>query len=83
MTALKIPYDQLSSDALQRLIEDFVTRDSTDYGETEVPLENKINQVLRQLETGKAVIIFDPKSQSCNIMRSDDQLVKKLDDQGG
>ncbi len=33
MTALKVPYDQLSPEALQGVIEEFVTRDGTDYGE--------------------------------------------------
>jgi uncharacterized protein len=80
MTALKIPYNQLSDKALQGLIENFVTRDSTDYGEIEIPLETKINQVLKQLQSGKAAIVFDRKSQTCNILRSNDPAVKVLDD---
>jgi uncharacterized protein YheU (UPF0270 family) len=72
MTPLKIPYDQLSPDALKGVIEEFVTRDGTDYGEHEVPLETKINQVLTQLKNGRAVIVFDPESETCNIMRADD-----------
>jgi uncharacterized protein YheU (UPF0270 family) len=56
MTAIKIPYDQLSPEALQGVVEEFVTRDGTDYGEVEVPLETKIAQVMNQLKSGKAVI---------------------------
>ena len=59
MTALKIPYDQLNSETLHGAIEEFVTRDGTDYGETEVSLETKISQVLGQLKSGKAVLVFD------------------------
>ena len=46
--ALKIPYDQLSPEAIHGVIEEFVTRDGTDYGEIEVSLETKISQVLIQ-----------------------------------
>ncbi len=42
MTALKIPYDQLNHETLHGIIEEFVTRDGTDYGEIEVSLETKI-----------------------------------------
>jgi len=71
MTALKVPYDQLSPEALNGVIEEFVTRDGTDYGEVEISLETKIAQVLDQLKSGKAVIIFDQKSETCTILKND------------
>ena len=79
MTGLKIPFDQLSLEALHGVVEEFVTRDGTDYGEVEMPLEIKINQVLNQLKSGKAVIVFDPESETCNILKSNDPLLKLLD----
>lgn len=78
MPALKIPFDQLSSEALHGLIEEFVTRDGTDYGEIEVALETKISQVLGQLKSGKAVIVFDQKSETCTILKSDDPVLKGI-----
>jgi len=72
MTAVKIPYDQLSPEALQAVIGEFVTRDGTDYGEVEISLETKVSQVLRQLKSEKAVIIFDEKTETCTILKSDD-----------
>ena len=78
MKAVKIPYDQLSPEALQGVVEEFVTRDGTDYGEVEVPLETKIAQVLAQIKSGKAVIVFDQETESCTVLRSDDLLVKAL-----
>ncbi|MGM0654359.1 MAG: YheU family protein [Thermodesulfobacteriota bacterium] len=78
MKAVKIPYDQLSPEALQGVVEEFVTRDGTDYGETEISLETKIDQVRAQLKNGKAVIIFDQETESCTFLRSDDPLVKAL-----
>ncbi len=78
MNAVKIPYDQLSPEALQGVVEEFVTRDGTDYGEEEIPMETKIAQVLAQLRSGKAVIVFDQETDSGTILRSDDPLVKAL-----
>jgi len=80
MDAVKIPYKQLSSEALQGIIEEFVTRDGTDYGEYEISLETKISQVLKQLKSGKAVIVFDQKSETCTILKSDDPVLKSLED---
>ena len=79
MKAVKIPYDQLSPEALHGVVEEFVTRDGTDYGEVEIPLETKIAQVLAQIRSGKAVIVFDQETESCTVLRGDDPLVKALD----
>ncbi|MFH2060349.1 MAG: YheU family protein [Pseudomonadota bacterium] len=73
-----IPYEQLSSQALYGVVEEFVTRDGTDYGIKEVSLESKISQVIRQLESKKVVIVFDPASETCTILSNDDPVVKKL-----
>ncbi len=39
---LKISYDQLNSETLHGVMEEFVTHDGTDYGEVEVSLDTKI-----------------------------------------
>jgi uncharacterized protein YheU (UPF0270 family) len=80
MTAIKVPYDQLSPEALKGVIEEFVTRDGTDYGEVEISLETKISQVLAQLKSGKGVIVFDQKSETCTILKSDNPVLKELND---
>ena len=78
MNVVRIPYDQLSPEALHGVVEEFVTRDGTDYGEVEIPVETKIAQVMAQLRSGKAVIVFDQETDSGTILRSDDPLVKAL-----
>lgn len=50
MTAVKVPYDQLSPGALHGVIEELVTHDGTDHGEIEITLETKIAQALVQLK---------------------------------
>lgn len=62
-----IPWQQLQPETLRALIEEFVTRDGTDYGSREADLETKVKQVRRLLEQGKAKIVFDPESETCDI----------------
>lgn len=63
-----IPHRQLSPDTLQGLVEEFITREGTDYGSEEVSLVNKVRQVLRQLQRGEVVIVFDPATETTNIV---------------
>jgi uncharacterized protein YheU (UPF0270 family) len=66
---VEIPIDALGPDVLQAVIESFVGREGTDYGERERSLEEKVADVRRQLERGEARIVFDPESESVNIVR--------------
>ena len=63
-----MPHTELSAAALRGVIESFVLREGTDYGERDVPHETKVAQVLRQLERGEARIMFDPLTQSVAIV---------------
>ena len=67
-TAIDVPYTTLSDETLERLIAEFVTRDGTDYGDTERPLADKIADVRRQLARGEAKIVYDPESETANIV---------------
>lgn len=66
-TYMEIPYKELSSDTLQAVIEEFITREGTDYGEQEYSLQQKIDQVKAQLKQGEIIINYDVESQSCHI----------------
>lgn len=68
---LLIPTEQLSADALQGLMEEFIMREGTDYGEVEWSLEQKVEQVRLQLRRGDAVVVFDIATESCTIMPRD------------
>ena len=63
-----IPHTELSADALRGVLESFVLREGTDYGEREVSLDQKVAQVLRQLERGEAQIIFDAALETIDIV---------------
>jgi uncharacterized protein YheU (UPF0270 family) len=62
-----IPHRMLSPDALRGVIEAFVTREGTDYGAQEVPLNIKVFQVQQQLDAGTAVLVYDEATDSCTI----------------
>jgi uncharacterized protein YheU (UPF0270 family) len=64
---VQIPHTALSPEALQNLLEEFVTREGTDYGPYTYSLEDKVRHVRRQVEAGKAVILYDPRTSTCHI----------------
>ena len=63
-----IPHTDLSPEALRGVVESFVLREGTDYGEREVSLDQKVAQVLRQIERGEARIIFDAELETVDIV---------------
>ena len=63
-----IPYQKISPEALQGLIEEFITREGTDYGEVEFSLAQKVKQVEQQLARGEIAIVFDLATESVSIL---------------
>ncbi len=63
-----VPHTELSGEALTGVIESFVLREGTDYGERDIPFETKVLQVRGQLERGEAEIVFDPGTESVGIV---------------
>ncbi|MEP7313705.1 MAG: YheU family protein [Pseudomonadota bacterium] len=68
---VEVPHTALSAAALQGVLENFVLREGTEYGERDFTLEQKVAQVLAQLERGDARVMFDPETQSVTIVLSD------------
>lgn len=68
MSKLVVPFESLSAHALQGVIEDFVTREGTEYGVQEVPLVQKVRQVTMQLQKGLVVIVWDTRLDSASIV---------------
>jgi uncharacterized protein YheU (UPF0270 family) len=64
---VEIPWSELSAGALRSLIEEFVSRDGTDYGTREVDHEDKVEQVARALREGRVRIVFDETTETCDI----------------
>jgi uncharacterized protein YheU (UPF0270 family) len=66
--SIRVAPDDLEPDTLRALVESFVLREGTDYGLHETSLETKVAQVLLQLRRGEAHIMFDPATESINIV---------------
>lgn len=62
----------LQPETLRRLIEEFVTRDGTDYGEHEVSLDERVSQAQARLRRGEVVIVFDAATASVTLLLAKD-----------
>ena len=65
---IDVPLDALSPSALRGLVEEFINREGTDYGLVERTLDEKVRDVMRQLERREAVIVYDPGTDSVDIV---------------
>ena len=62
-----VPYTDLAPELLEAVVESFVLREGTDYGEKEYSLAEKVARVVAQLKKGEARILFDPQTESVTI----------------
>jgi hypothetical protein len=62
---IEIPLDRINPDTLRSMLSEYVTREWADEGAT---VEERIEQVLRQLREGKAKVMYDFKTESWNIV---------------
>jgi len=66
-----VPHGELAAEVLRHLVEEFVTRDGTDYGTVERTLDEKVAAVMRQLEAGELVIRVDTEHETIDIEERD------------
>jgi uncharacterized protein len=62
-----VPYGELAADLLHAVVESYVLREGTDYGQKEFSLEDKVSHVISRLKRGEAQIVFDPETESISI----------------
>lgn len=65
---VRIPHDELEPATLRAVVESFVLREGTDYGEHEVSLSDKVDAVIRELAAGDAVLYFEPRTETVHIV---------------
>jgi len=67
----------LKPDALRGIVEEFVLREGTDYGygsslgsesDRGASLDTKVSQVMRQLERGDVLLVYDEETESCELV---------------
>ncbi len=74
-----IPVNELSAKALKGVIEEFISRNGTDYGAMEASFETSFMKVKAKLKDGSAVLVFDDETETTNIFLADDPVLKKLE----
>ncbi len=67
-SGIELSPDQVTPETLRSLVEEFVTRDGTDYGAVERSVEEKIAQVTAQLASGEARVVFDLETETAKIV---------------
>jgi uncharacterized protein YheU (UPF0270 family) len=65
---LDVPFEQISPDTLRAMIEEFVTREWSELFESGYTLNEKVEQVIQQLQDRKAKVVFDLTTETCNIV---------------
>lgn len=66
-----IPLSSIPQDTLHNLVESFVLREGTDYGEMEHTLAQKVNHVMMQLNTGEVCVQYSELHETITIVRKD------------
>jgi uncharacterized protein len=67
---IDVPHESLDPETLIAVLEEFVTRNGTDYGERERTVKEKVADVMQQLIRGDAKVVFDPQTSTVNIVLS-------------
>jgi hypothetical protein len=68
--AIEVPADALSPGALRGLIEAFVLREGTEYGEREFSLDETVAQIEQQLVRREVRVMYDPVSETATLVSS-------------
>lgn len=62
-----VPWQDIAPETLDNLIREFVLREGTDYGEQEVDLAMKVEQIKQQLQAGLVVVVYSELHESVDI----------------
>ncbi|MDJ0878661.1 MAG: YheU family protein [Halieaceae bacterium] len=64
---VQIPTARLEPETLTALLEEFASRDGTDYGLRERSLEEKAGSLRRQLDNGELALVYDLDSEQYDL----------------
>lgn len=78
---VQIPLDTLAPETLRAMLEEYATRDGTDYGLVETALHTRCEQLGRQLSAGTLRLLYDLDSETWDLV--DGERAAALLAQGG
>ena len=78
-----VPGEMLSAEIVRQIVLEYVSREGTDYGHADWTMDEKVAQVLEQMERGEVVITFDDVTETCNLLKRDEALreIKRLEEE--
>lgn len=62
-----IPWQDLPESTLYNILDSFILREGTDYGERELTLDEKRERLLAQIKAEKVVIVWSELNESLDI----------------
>lgn len=63
-----ISFTDLKMETLVALVESFILREGTDYGNDEVSLDHKTQQIIEQIQEEKILIVYSELHESCDLV---------------
>jgi uncharacterized protein YheU (UPF0270 family) len=67
-----IPPEKLEPQTLLNILEEYISREGTDYGEVELSLAEKVKKLLPQVNNGDVLIIYDEVLDSIDLREAKD-----------
>ncbi|WOJ94019.1 YheU family protein [Congregibacter variabilis] len=69
---VRVPLERVPQEQLEALLEEYASRDGTDYGSEETSLSDRVTQLQSQLRSAKLQLLFDVDSQQWDIVSAED-----------
>lgn len=69
---IDVPFDRVPQESLQALLEEFASRDGTDYGERETALTDRVDYLAQRLRSRALSLLFDLDSETWDLLPKDE-----------
>jgi uncharacterized protein YheU (UPF0270 family) len=65
---VRVPLERVDAGVLNSMLEDYASRDGTDYGARELELAEKVANLQAQLRSGSLAIVYDLASEQWDLL---------------
>lgn len=67
-----IPWQDLDENTLINIVDSFILREGTDYGATELSLEQKRQRLLSSIKQGRVIIVWSELHETIDLKNKDE-----------
>lgn len=80
---VRVPAERVPPESLDALLEEYTSRDGTDYGEQETPLSERVAELRTGLRQGSVALLYDGDSETWDLLPEEEArlLVTPNDDE--